>query len=734
MATTPSPLYPPIITIADFPDKLDAAYAGGLAPAPLAKTIKPHTHHNTVAATSYGVTKIYLKSTSGTLSPSYGGTAYQKGADDFHFAPSVEAVQIVYHVKNPKGAIARAKLELFDRFAVSPIWKSDLTPLQYTEGDHTMPFTGAVAVDAAKFPDGFLTVEHSPYKLKITVGGKIRSTDPVAWTEFHVLVADLTLELGPKATLKAKDQKVYESLTTVGGLPPEGAAYARAIRLLSNIFKTASAEMYDNTAFTEYKSAWKDGALLPIFAKVRVLDSSDKKVDAPKSLGKVKFLWDWEDVTEDSSALTPPATRSFVDNAVNLDRLLTLPKGDNCHVERGGKRGAATGAKVGVAVFPTATGQAQPHAGSADPPVVAGTLPFKVEACGIRTHSAFSYAWTRGIYAGKTGVFFQPCRIAGDAYKVTVYLAWDRKSDGTIVADVQSDAPLPAAIKAATGSIKVWRQVDLVKYIKKNSSLVGFSVTQFQSYYDKALILMVDNTGGASSMVEADYRAKVRTTVLAQPWLTRAAVDPTVNQYTAGNFAVAFRNFNDFTNAIMAAKGFNAAQLAAFLGGPGSAVATASLYHGICKDWARTIVESSCDGYLGADDGVNIIQFSGLYNLETQPGGKSLNGFAANFTSGGRNKCAFVQCAPASSYTGNSNTMEQTISHEIGHHLFLPHAVNGVPAGGGPDATSHDAAWDHCMMSYNYTAERKFCGLCLLRLRGWDKTNLKTVAVQNRRP
>jgi hypothetical protein len=37
-------------------------------------------------------------------------------------------------------------------------------------------------------------------------------------------------------------------------------------------------------------------------------------------------------------------------------------------------------------------------------------------------------------------------------------------------------------------------------------------------------------------------------------------------------------------------------------------------------------------------------------------------------------------------------------------------------------------------MSYNYDAERKFCGFCLFRLRGWDRDKLKNEAAQNKKP
>jgi hypothetical protein len=134
-------------------------------------------------------------------------------------------------------------------------------------------------------------------------------------------------------------------------------------------------------------------------------------------------------------------------------------------------------------------------------------------------------------------------------------------------------------------------------------------------------------------------------------------------------------------------------------------------------------------------EGVTILQFAELHSNIADT--LRINGYAPGFPGvTNRSKCAFVQFAPAIEYasSGDSNTMEQTVSHEVGHHLFLPHAP--LPARyppGGAESSAHDDADLHCMMGYDYAAERKFCGLCLLRLRGWkhgtlDKSGAKNTA------
>jgi hypothetical protein len=37
-------------------------------------------------------------------------------------------------------------------------------------------------------------------------------------------------------------------------------------------------------------------------------------------------------------------------------------------------------------------------------------------------------------------------------------------------------------------------------------------------------------------------------------------------------------------------------------------------------------------------------------------------------------------------------------------------------------------------MSYNFSAERRWCGYCHVRLRGWDKTNIQNDGTLNSHP
>lgn len=664
---------------------------------------------------AYGVARLELVGAGGARST--GWTTHDEpppadAAPDFWLAAGAETVQISYTIEDPEGRAEEAVLELYvldDDGDEQVLWRRPLSGDERSAGDHELPWDGAVDPSDA-LPEGFVTVLRSPYTLRLRLRGHGEADPPEASTRLWVDVAAIELSLGDRAVLgRDLDRAVYDALG--GSLPAPGQT--RQVRLVSNVFKTSSAEMNDDTLFTEYQTLWGTGPRIPVFARVLVKGSDGNAVLAPRALAGVPFAWEWLDVAEDTSA-HHAAAKTFLDAALDFDKDLTEPAGDDCHVDRGGKRGP--GAEP---VFPEQAGQA-PAASLA-----AGSFPFRVERYVERSNVARSYAWTDGAAAGKTGVVFEPSRMAGDAWSLRVFPFRDLHEDG----------PAPGAVQASTGTFETWREVHVVKYLKKNASIGDVAMPAFQGYYAAAKVTMDDRAGGSQTMAEADYNGKVTSAVAGQPFFVQAAIDPATNQYAAGDHAIHFRGYAAFKTALQAAQGWNAAQLAAWLAGGGSSVNTASKYHGRCKDWAKTITVAACDGYVHADAGINVLHFSGLYNLENQPGGSSLNGFAPSFSSTGRTKCAFVLCPGPGNYGDDSNSAEQTLTHEIGHHMFLPHApfpASDVPGGAQP--SRHDASHTHCTMGYDYSAERKFCGLCILRMRGWSASWLFSNADENARP
>ena len=88
--------------------------------------------------------------------------------------------------------------------------------------------------------------------------------------------------------------------------------------------------------------------------------SQGQEAEATFALGRVRFLWDWSDVECDlrKQAADDSVIQSFVEEALEFDRAATTPPGDNCHLERGGKRG---GVWVAVAVPAQLCGRLSPR-------------------------------------------------------------------------------------------------------------------------------------------------------------------------------------------------------------------------------------------------------------------------------------------------------------------------------------------------------------------------------------
>ena len=163
-------------------------------------------------------------------------------------------------------------------------------------GTHTEPVTpqASAAIFAkflgirppahADFPDGYVTLEHAPYKLRVTLTtafNPLKKRPAQAWTYFHILIKGYELALGEEHMVPAAvvdddrhklDKAVRAKIEADGGLPATGAT--RKVFLVSNLYKTSNAEMDDNSAFTQYQVLWGDGPNIPIVAKIRLADST----------------------------------------------------------------------------------------------------------------------------------------------------------------------------------------------------------------------------------------------------------------------------------------------------------------------------------------------------------------------------------------------------------------------------------------------------------------------------
>src|SRR5690606_33792274 len=100
-----------------------------------------------------------------------------------------------------------------------------------------------------------------------------------------------------------------------------------------------------------------------------MLNSAGHEVDVESgtgaaAIGRVAFLWNWEDPQEDiEDRQRQDQPKAFLSEAIDYyrdatdasraDADHTYPQGDNCHVDRGGKRGPEA-----APVFPAQRGTA----------------------------------------------------------------------------------------------------------------------------------------------------------------------------------------------------------------------------------------------------------------------------------------------------------------------------------------------------------------------------------------
>lgn len=725
----PPPPYPPPIKPEDFCDKIDDAFVGKPTEARVARVADSlgKKHYNTLVPPSYGVAYVQLNAGS-AQSTSFGGTEQKKAKDDFHYAAGSEQLTLKYRMDDPKGVILAARIELYRRFDETPLWKRDLTDDERADGDHSFKFE--LGTDPNEhFPDLVPTAEHSPYKLKITTSSNIRPQSPCAWTYFQVLVHDVQLELGSKTVLPrdaaaaggitpGSHRTLYDSLA--GKLPKDGET--TKLELIGNLFKTDSGEMYSNAGYDLHKTQWGDGPLIPIFAKLRLRKADDTPVESPLGLGNVKCLWDWEDAQENPPTGLDAAPSAFVNRSVNYDRDLTKPKGNNCHQTRGGKR---NGSGSTDPIFPVQAGY------DPKPALDETVFPFKVEAATTRKWAAVSMPWRKETLKGKTGVFFQPSRMAGDSYKIACYVAWEKDKDGKLVLDVEEDIKDKTSAKAVSGKFEIWRTHSLNKYVKKKAFAMDIPVAAVQAYYSKTYVNLRKVFASSATMPAGTYNTTIGTLVAAMPAWQKAMVDPAVDQHATGDCCINYRNHGDYLSAYRTARGWTAAQLNTWLAGAGAGISTPAQYESFCDSLGMKTLEAVCNIQMPGTDGVTLCQFIGVHNI----GGKGgLNGYAADLASATRQRAAFITCATPDAYSGNANKLEQTTAHEIGHHLFMPHAPDGVGADGGPAPDMHDKDDHNCTMSYNFAAERRWCGFCNLRLRGWDKTTIDKDGTKNSHP
>jgi hypothetical protein len=344
--------------------------------------------------------------------------------------------------------------------------------------------------------------------------------------------------------------------------------------------------------------------------------------------------------------------------------------------------------------------------------------------------------------------------MAGDTYQVNVYLAYDRDKDDYELLD--NDVEIDAEIKASSPTLQVWRKLHISRYIRKRNTIADLMADNtawntVSNDYSKAYITVEIRSN--LQVMELDrnkYNTDLKTEITAKnnKWLSPAFIDPLAD-HRVGVCAAVCQSYAAMKTQARsvwieeqfqsyrsnpANVGFSDLQLRQHI--------TTQATPPVINNWLTTINLGSQDAYVGvlgswisdistkavessaaltnALDGVTIVEFGYMdtvfedmvVNQGLSVGG--ITGAAISPVGSNANRCCFVGWVKHT----------QTLVHEVGHHLCLPHAPfpTGKPPGGA-FADFHDQLDVHCHMSYN-DPRTYFCGFCLLRLRGWDATAL----------
>lgn len=689
--------------------------------------------------------------------------------DPFCIAPFHEpGMEIRWRFANPNN-LRKVKLELFCRGETEPIWTLKWKRRDLLQGGHLQPSTlpnvfqnpqaggggwhgsmawnGSIQVPInrqAEFPDGCVTVTHSPYKLKLSAGGG--GGAQVAWTYFHVMVDSIELHWGTVAMLPAapnvtpatrQAEIVNAEQVILNAMPMHGqrrvnSAAPHDIVLPSNAFcPTLNSLNTTHNAYRMYEGLWGQGPRLPLRAKVRVRDSGGNGLRAGRALGNAQMLWDWTSDPERGNGGRRGAmghvgtVDAFLDDALDYKIGMNYDapdESDNCHVDRGGKRG--TGAPP---VF-------LPHPGSP-------AFPFVTHATQDRPWAILTDIARQGASRGRTGVYFQPSRMAGDSYKIVAYLVYQKQPNGrpyldqrishtTFQQEIANNArPLP---HRATQFFTIRRSIDVAHYLTKDGNVLNaLNLAALPAFFAHGFVTL-NVPGGATQIVQADYDADFAN-----------ATGPMRNYFdgaTNGLFSHALPAAQFAGNGTAIAPSLWAVTYNGWL--PAMAGTTANLagaqvnganYDTYCTNtWTSEILKYLVYAHrvqrFGGVPGIVLFHFDGGDNHGRELGAAALPG---NFPHSSTAEAAAHLSFPNGMM--NAKPLLNLAVHELGHTLNLQHAPShhAVPVPG-PDAHSHHAA-HCCVMNYDIPG-LTFCAMCLLVLRGWDIRGMDTQGVNNHHP
>lgn len=608
--------------------------------------------------------------------------------DASYFVPEAEEVQLSYTISGPIDEVTKVHFLVASKKDPSKIILDRILDGPYLP-EGIVNWNGDATDPGFK---GWITLASSPYTvqvmLEITGGSKAYSNREI----IELTIDSIQVRVDDPAAIALPDS----DKDPIAKLKASLQADAKKGLLIYNspIFKIKEEEMNNDASFVQYRNAWNQGIPVPVYSTIMLKGKDDTPKSNPKATLGTKLLWDVGLLSDaDFSAGLQTrgdhlTARTFIEKVSEYKKDESEPKGRTAHKHFGGIRAQVADRAADEKQW------RQLH----------GTWALSDPA--NRKWSGYTICGPVDTVDADSAVFFVPGRMAGDAHLLRVYVDLDGSIDSTDDAKLTA---LPASQASNPLIITSTREVNIVGSYQIGSN--ALNLPNLQTEYTKAAMRMLPGAGVAAQRIEAQWKTNYSTIITKMKgesdFMKKAALDD------PGLYPVRYKSYEDYWDALQAEKGvFGKAwnRVRRFFGAHSK-----EEYKNECDNYAYRVYTRVVRLVIPtlADKGITLIKFGaeGEHNIK----GDSVTIGIAPAMSGYTTRTAAIF------FLFKQVDDTETLVHEIGHLLFLAHAPGHWLKGHNPDGyqeNAHDKS-EWCVMSYKHVSKTP-CGLCMLKLSGWD--------------
>ena len=538
---------------------------------------------------------------------------------------------------------------------------------------------------------GCINLLSSPYLLQLGLtpkGGTLAYTNKAT---VKVELMQTELAIGDESGLGENEdnfgvlEPLKEDLRKFGG--------KGKIRLNSSLFKEDGAEMKNDKSFRVYHGALHKGAPIPLFLRLWLKGKGGNRVRSSKAVAKTPILWDA--LPEQESDLEAnlsergvhDTAKRFIKKAAAHKHGESEPAGITCHKDLGGMR-----------VKQSDRGFSEKHWktlweswGAEDPKQ--------------RGWAALSQCGPSDEVRADCGIVFYNGRMAGDRHRIAAYVDLESKLD---VKDRKAGDGVEDACKSPPLAFLNWREVKVTRQYKVGTGTVPLEFGESNREFNQAALSIIPKAGLFPEEIAERWKAAYQDIVKLYSFdsIIQNGAEPDPDGYP-----VRYRSYNDYWERIHPEKGFFGKLWHRIVGFFGTDEEKG--YREKCDKKAYMIYSAVAARFPLGENGLTCFKFGkrGEHNMWE---GAYTAGIAP-WIAGYSNRYQSVL------FVFDPGQAAHSVTHEIGHSLFLAHGpghwVKGKNPGGYQD-DAHDKD-EFCLMSYHPDGAH-FCGLCILKLSGWD--------------